>query len=246
MSMRRPLQGLLLLAGFSISACTAILVPDASDDNVDRCNTSADCPEIDDNRYVAICTSGEDQPDNSDQVCSSDFAEINCGETVYSGDHPLPEAYDDADKAKASYTNCDPDADYGKRGCPPTADTGSCNDGLVENQDGICDTSADPDIPAINAGDVGLGDIAGQDVADQFCRSYFCDERFVCDRSLGTPACVVCNSDDPYGEGGCGTLYIKGEPSSFYTTSESGEWNCDGNEGTDAVEFGPAPSPDGG
>ena len=243
MSTRRLVQGLLLLAGFSISACTAILVPGVDDDKVNRCNTSADCPEIDDNRYEAVCTSGEGQSDNSDQVCSSTYTEIECGQGVLPGDSTLEEAYAAAEAAKANYGGCDTES-LGKQGCGQPV--GGCLDGLEPNEDNICDVS-NPDIPAINAGDVGLSDIAGQDVADQFCRNYFCDERFVCDRSRTIPICVVCDSTraDDYGAGGCGTLYINGEMSTFYTDVE-GTGNCSGTADRTMLPFGDAPAGAGG
>ena len=238
MCTRRFLQGFLLFAGFSVSACTAILVPDVGDDNVNRCNVSADCPEIDDNRYEAVCTAGENQPDNSDQICSSAYTEVFCGPQAAEAGSMLEAAYEAADDAKANYGNCGEDT-FGLQGCPPPQ-TG-CVDGLEPNADNICDVPG-ADIPAINAGDVGLSEIAGQDVADQYCRNYFCDERFVCDRSRTNPTCVVCDGSD-YGEGGCGTLYINGTKSSFYTDVES-TGNCEGNRDRSEVPFGPAPTAD--
>ena len=234
MSTRRFLQGVLLLGGFSISACTAILVPNEDDDGVARCNTTSDCPDITDNRYVAVCTVGENQADNSDQVCSSDYEEVECGEEFYPLDHVLTTTFATAQSNKAAYTSCAAE-DRGTLGCGPSGST--CQGDLEVNVHGTCD---DPDnsSPLASAGQVGLADIAGRDVQDHFCRSYFCDERFVCDTSLSKPVCVVCNPNDPFGEGGCGTLYINGAMASVYQDVES-TGNCDGDVGPGNISFGP-------
>src|SRR5690606_31406971 len=48
MSTRSLISALLLLAAFTVSACTAFYVPTERDDRVQRCNTSEDCDDIDD------------------------------------------------------------------------------------------------------------------------------------------------------------------------------------------------------
>jgi hypothetical protein len=228
---------LTLLAGFTISACSAFFVPGVDDDGVQRCNTGEDCDPIDDNRHVPQCVYGVDQPENSEKVCSSAFKELNCNPDVYAGNHPLVERYEDVLDAKAAYGACDDDADKGKQGCGPL--NGACNDGL-ELIDGVCD---DPDAlyPSYNPSQVGGVDIAGQDVVDQFCRFYYCDESFVCDTSGTKWLCKPCDPNEEYGSGGCGTLYIDGAPSTVYTDPTAG--NCDGQIADGMVEFGPAPTP---
>jgi hypothetical protein len=242
MSIRRSLlPALLLFAGFTASACTAILVPDESEDGVERCNTSEDCDDTGDNRYIAQCVFGEDQPESSDKVCAADYEQINCGGEVYDGEHPLTIAFGEAVDAKGAYGQC-ADENRGERGCAPTPGVnGGCNDpdhGL--NESGVCDDLDDP-IPAVYPPDVGGIDIAGQDAKDQFCRWYFCDESFVCGKSGGADICQPCSGKDPadYGTGGCGQLYIQGERSPIYTDLDSA--NCEGDKNTDEAEFGPAP-----
>lgn len=236
MSMRRTLQGLLLLGGFALSACTAILVPDESNDGVARCNVTADCPDIDDNRYVSACVFGEGQPENSDKVCASDYEEIECGEMFYDATHPLTIAWAAADDARANYGSCSME-NRGSLGCRPNGS--SCDGDLVVNRFNTCDEDG-ADILAIASFEAGLGDAAGKDMQDQFCRSYFFDERFVCDTSLSKPVCVICNDNDAFGESGCATLYIDGAPSPAYAP---GLKNSDGRTATTEIEIGDPPAP---
>jgi hypothetical protein len=228
---------LTLLAGFTISACSAFFVPDVNDDGVARCNAFEDCTPPDDNRHVAQCVYGVGQPENSDKVCSSDFKELTCNKKVQSGEGQLEDLYDEvtSNQVKVFYSSCTPENE-GKQGCEPSP-TG-CNEGL-EVIDGICD---DPDAlyPAINPSQVGLSEIAGQDVLDQLCRFYFCDESFVCDDTGTKPICRACDPNEPYGEGGCGTLYIQGAPSPVYT--DVAESNCNGEIDLVDVAFGTAPT----
>jgi hypothetical protein len=239
MHMRRLASVSLLLAGFTISACTAFFVPDQGDDGVERCNNGEDCEKIDDNRYVAVCVSGEDQADNSSNICAADFAEINCNPEAYkSGDHPLFERYEEVTdtQGKIVYGQC-ADENLGKRGCAPRPD--GCDAGL-EVIEGVCD---DPSAlyPAINPSQVGGVEIAGQDVLDQYCRFYFCDESFVCDTSGSKWICKACDPNEEFGQGGCGTLYIQGQPSTVYTSLDSA--NCNGDIPDGEVVFGPANEP---
>jgi hypothetical protein len=241
MSMRRHLlPAFTLLAGFLASACTAILVPDESDDGVVRCNNTDDCKKISDNRFVSVCDRADGQADNSDKVCVADFEVVNCGGEAYNGDHPLSVAYGEALAAKALYGQCT-EENRGKRGCQPQMG-GVCNEGLaINNASGACD-DPNADIPAIYPPSVGGVDIAGQDAKDQFCRWYFCDETFVCARAGSRERCQPCSGTNPdnYGRGACGQLYVQGEPSSLYTPVDDG--NCNGTQPTTEAEFGPAPS----
>jgi hypothetical protein len=228
---------LTLLAGFTLSACSAFFVPDRGDDGVQRCNTGEDCDPIDDNRHVAQCVYGLDQPENSDKICSSDFKEQACTPEIQGSDGALKALYDDvtSPQVKQFYSSCTA-ANEGKQGCEPGPM--GCNEGLEEIE-GICD---DPNAlyPALNPSQVGLADIAGQDVLDQFCRFYFCDESFVCDQRPAKPICRACDPNEPYGEGGCGTLYIQGAPSPVYT--DVAQSNCNGEIDVAGVAFGTAPT----
>lgn len=239
---RRFISALSLFIGFTVSACAAFYVPDEKDDGVQRCNNGEDCDPIDDNRYVAVCVYGEDQPENSSKVCAVDFdTKIECGAESYDGNHPLSIAYADAVANKGAYGQCSDD-NQGKRGCAPKA--GMCNEGLkINNASGICDDPDDP-IPAVYPPDVGGVDIAGQDAKDQFCRWYFCDETFVCATVGQKEVCQPCSGTDPedYGDGACGQLYVQGEPSPIYTSLDGA--NCEGRLATTEAQFGPAPTPE--
>jgi hypothetical protein len=238
---------LTLLAGFTISACSAFFVPGVDDDGVQRCNTSEDCDPIDDNRHVAQCIYGLDQPENSDKVCSSDFKELTCHPEVQNGEGQLEALYEDvtSNQVKGAYGACDT-AFEGMRGCAPRPANNpemlpECDAGLEKIGD-LCD---DPNAlyPAINPSQVGLTEIAGQDVLDQLCRFYFCDQSFVCDRSGSKPICRACDPNEPYGEGGCGTLYLDGSPSPVYTHIDENGGNCNGDIDLADIQFGTAPVP---
>lgn len=229
--------------GFTVSACAAFYVPDEADDNVQRCNTTEDCDDTDDNRYVPQCVYGEGQPENSSKICAADFEKIPCGGEDYNIDHPLSVAYADAVAAKAAYGQCS-EENRGKAGCQP-APGGVCDTdaGLELNNDsGACWDPDDP-LPAIYPPSVGGLDIAGQDAKDQFCRSYFCDETFVCAKAGSRELCQPCSGKDldDFGGGSCGEIYIEGEPSTIYTGLDNA--NCEGKRGTDEAVFGPTPVP---
>ena len=234
MPKRRLVTVSLLLAGFTISACTAILVPDRGADGVQRCNTGEDCDATGDERYVAQCVFGADQPENSDKVCVAGFREdVSCNPTGYPADSRFVDVYNDAtsNQGKAAYVNCTME-NQGKRGCRPNA--GACESGLEENAEGFCD---DPGaaLPAVNPSQVeDLDLVAGQDVLDQFCRSFFCDENFVCDTSKFT--CTPCTEVDPFGEGGCGQIYLQGALSTVYTTIDEGASSCGDDQPDDIAK----------
>src|SRR5262245_44446605 len=122
-----------MLAGFTISACSAFYVPDENDDKVVRCNTTEDCTDPGDNRHVAQCIYGEGQPENSPKVCAATFKEVNCNPEAYNGTHPLVEIFDDltSTQGKARYGACSTDMpdNRGKQGCPPDMN-GACAAGL--------------------------------------------------------------------------------------------------------------------
>lgn len=245
-SLARPLaRSLLLAVGFLASACTAILVPDADgkDDGVTRCNNVGDCPDdLDDNRFRYQCVYGEGQAENSSKVCVADFEEVNCNPDAYEGDHPYVVAYTDAtdNQSKSQYVACSME-NLGKQGCGFSIDF-PCEPGLVDNGEGICDDTDDATPKAIAPNKV-VEEVqaAGQDVADQFCRWRFGEEDWVCDTSGSKWTCRDCNPSAPFGQGGCGTLYIQGVPSPVYT--DLADANVDGDKEDDLVSFGPVPEP---
>lgn len=224
MPKRRLVPVTLLLAGFTISACTAILVPNQDDDGVERCNTGDDCAPTGDERYVAVCVFGADQPDSSDKICVADFKDdIGCNGMNYPATSRFFEVHDEAttNPGKAAYINCTME-NLGKQGCAPNA--GACEAGLEVNEAGFCH---DPNAPFPTINPTQLDDIdkvAGQDVRDQFCRAFFCDENFVCDMTTST--CKPCTDVDEFGEGGCGQLYLQGQLSSVYQPIDEGASSC--------------------
>jgi len=239
---RPTLLAALLLAGFTASACTAILVPNEKDDGVVRCNNSTECPTLDDNRTRSQCVYGEGQDQKSSKVCVADFAEINCNGGTYEGTHPFAEAYAEAtdNGSKASYVGCTTE-NLGKRGCGYNIDT-PCADGLVPNDKDICDDT-DPNTPeAISPTKLPEGvEAAGQDVVDQFCAWRFGDENWVCDTtgSQGKWVCRDCDLAKEFGQGGCGQLYLQGVVSTVYT--DLADANFDGDKDDTEVTFGAIP-----
>jgi len=106
---------------------------------------------------------------------------------------------------------------------------------LEVGDEGFCvDPDEGPGNPTISLR--GNSEFAGQDVLDQFCRSFFCDDSFVCDSTDFT--CVKCDPEEPFGEGGCGTVVVAGEPSCVYTAAQT-ESVCDGPDAdTNSPKFG--------
>ncbi len=235
---RPSVHALLFVAGFTASACTAILVPDENDDGVVRCNNVDDCPAQTDNRNTSVCNYGADQDEKSSKVCYADFDDIDCNPEVYDGAHPFALAYTEAtdNASKAQYVACTSE-NLGKQGCGFNIDF-PCAAGLTPNADDICDDSdpATPKAVAPNKLADGL-EPAGLDVADQFCKWRFGDENWVCDTD--TSLCRDCDPGQPFGQGGCGILYLQGVPSSVYT--DLADANVDGDKPDDEVTFGPIP-----
>lgn len=237
-------RALLLFAGFTASACTAILVPDKDDDGVIRCNNSGECPTLQDNRYVSQCVYGEGQEQSTSKVCVADFAEINCKPEAYDGMHPYVVAYEDAtdNASKSQYVGCTAE-NIGKQGCGFNIMT-QCAAGLAPNDNDICDDT-DPNTPEAISPPKVIKDVqaAGQDVADQFCAWRFGDENWVCDTTApsGKWLCRDCDPAKEFGQGGCGQLYLQGAPSTVYT--DLADANYDGDKEDVEVTFGPIPEP---
>lgn len=243
-------RSLLLAFGYSVSflasACTAILVPDASgkDDGVARCNNVDDCPDdLEDNRFRYQCVYGEGQADNSSKVCVADFEEVNCHPDAYANDstHPFPLAYVDAtdNLSSSQYIACAME-NLGKQGCGFSIDF-PCEAGLVATEDGICDDTDESTPKAIAPNKVDDDvEAAGQDVLDQFCGWRMGDEEWVCDTSGAKWVCRDCSSSEAFGKGGCGKLYIQGAISPVYTDLADAN---DGSKDDAEVTFGPVPEP---
>lgn len=219
------------LGTFGVS-CTAILAPR---DDVQRCSNVDDCEPTGDNRYVSACKYDDDNldldPSQVDQICVADWKpSVGCNEENFlDPEHVYRAAFDELGDV-TRYASCDPATQLGTRGCLPMA--GSCQAGLELNELGLCDDT-DPATPlAVQAT---TEELVGQDVRDQFCRSFFCDDRFVC--NTNTNFCVMCDPDRPFGEGGCGEIYIAGARSCVYDSDE-----CVGEDVTDElVSFGACP-----
>ena len=220
--------------GFVLSACTAILVPDVDDDGVARCDVTTDCPEIDDNRYVAVCTLPEHVDPGTDKICTADYESVLCGSTAYAPSHPLTQTLAAAAADPSRYGNCASEL-LGARGCGPSTD--GCAPGLAVNPYGTCDVP-DGEVFSVGAGQLELDEAVGRDVEDRFCRAYFCDERFVCSHRTGQPRCVLCDPTRFFGLAGCGTLYVQGQPSSVYLDVEA-TGNCEGDKPSTEIVFGP-------
>ena len=222
--LRAPLIATSLLFGL---ACTAILNPR---DDVQRCGSATDCKASEDNRYVVECIFPEDSELDSTEVskvCVADFKPLSCNamDLMSSNpDHPLAVVWDSL--SLGTRYACD-DEFKGAKGCQPRDDQ-TCNDGLTL-ANGYCN-DGDQSVRYLGSGE--LMELRGQDVLDQYCRQFFCDNDFVCDTTDFT--CVKCDDDAPFGEGGCGEVYVNGAPSCVYTPDV--ESVCD--EG-DAVEDEP-------
>lgn len=189
-----------LLPAAAVAGCT-LVVPDASDE-VQQCGNASDCSAPDDGRLSALCDNNSDPG-----VCYTDWKEIACDPGGLPDDHIYPTRFNEVRSSRYSCGEF-----QGQQGCPPDPMEG-CGSGLAVNDDGICDVDGGDAVQIATSDE----ELRGQDVADQFCRSLFCDTSFVCKR-IGTrnPVCQACDPDQPFGEGGCGTVYVGGAPSSAY------------------------------
>jgi hypothetical protein len=211
------------------AGCTAILDPERIDD-VYRCEFDGQCPVHEDPRFDNVCTT-DDDTSRAPKICAPAPA-VSCD----------PHEYDETSEFVALFRavmaeedryemQCD---DLGPvQGCP--VGFGECPAGLsVHDRSGRCDDD-DPGTPPALAP---IPEVGGQDVLDQFCRATFCNDRFVCDTS--EHRCVPCLLGEPLGRGGCGDLYLGGERSSVYTSTEELDVNCMGPDSTEEnITFGP-------
>jgi hypothetical protein len=211
----------LLGLGWAGLGCTVILAPK---DDVQRCNTADDCDETGDPRYVSECRFDEANLDEDsldfDKVCVAAFKIQTCDPNVVGG-----ELQAEFERLNTPFRYACDDTIV-QKGCPPPP--GSTCAPLAENYLGFCDDEENPSSPAYS-GVV----FPAQDLVDGFCQSFFCDSDWVCDENF---ECVKCDPDPevPPGEGGCGTLYIGGEPSCAYPSDPS----CgDGNTSADDPRF---------
>ena len=207
----------LLPLGFILGACTLVLPPDESDDNVERCDNSSECTESDDNRVVAVCYVDEGLTQGAPGVCVSDYVEITCASSDFAApnlDGLRPEWSQkalDAMANGAAYAACE-DANLGKNGCAPPSG-GSCDEGLeLQTVDGLS-RCVDPDaLPKVLPPSVAR---AGQEVEDAFCRAYFgCDSAFVCNQAIGK--CQPCDPTADPDNGGCYEMWVNGALATAY------------------------------
>ncbi len=206
-------------------ACTAILNPR---DDVERCGAATDCEGTGDKRYVVECRFEEGVDSTEvDGVCVAEFAQPSCNPANYANpEHPLTIAL--SMRGNASNYLCDTPELEGQLGCPPRSTDGGCAEGLAV----VNGTCLVPGSDMVSLA-VGGTELYGQDILDQFCRSYFCDEQFVCDRDSGF-ICVPCDPDEPFGNGGCGTVVARGAESCIYDNDD-----CDApNSNVDKPNFG--------
>ncbi|MCY1012374.1 hypothetical protein OV079_43930 [Nannocystis pusilla] len=259
-----PIRSLVASALFAVVAslgCNFIMNPDG--DGVFRCDNPDDCDvplqdALADKRTQSRCAAaggggGGFTQSQDNKVCSVlDKEDVSCNPAPYANDDSVPvaKAYNDALDEGGAYS-CAQEL-YGSAGCPPNGST--CNEGLelrtYETLSGDADnpeqTEARVCAPKGVAAVAGNSAVRGFDVLDQHCRSYFCDDAFVCNRGSGTSSgwrCVRCDPDKAYGNGGCGTMYLQGAPSTVYTADLGGD-ACDDVASADKTEFGPVvPAP---
>lgn len=207
------------LAISSTVSCSAIFAPK---DDVQRCGSGSDCDSTGDTRYTAQCVF---DPDNLDldtskveKICVAAFSSnVGCDPGSSLMNEQVGMFFADVEGGGPFYNpvgmTC---ADLGGvLGCPPVG--------------GVCDAGLELDVETNICGD-GSGTVyspstyAGQDVLDQYCRSFFCDEKFVCDTDVSK--CVLCDPDKPFGEGGCGELYVAGAKSCIYQDADEIKSAC--------------------
>lgn len=264
-----PIRSLVASALFAVVAslgCNFIMNPDG--DGIFRCDNADDCDvplreALADLRTQSRCAAGggggggfTQSQDN--KVCSIvDLENVSCNPGVFTSDEStaVSKAYAEAVKQNGAYSACLTE-NYGTAGCPPNG--GACNSGLeVRTYQSL---SGDADNPEQGEFKVcapkGVDAVAPNsatrqfDVLDQHCRSYFCDDSFVCNRGSGTSSgwrCGRCDPDKAYGNGGCGTMFLQGAPSTVYTDDLGGD-ACLPEADFDKTTFGPvvqapAPSP---
>jgi hypothetical protein len=229
----RPQHALLLLLLGSALGCFLVT---KADDSADRCETAEDCPQPDDKRYQTVCEFGEKgleedlDPADVDMVCVGAFAPLSCDPNGFIEGHPVAQLIDS--RRPPDYASpCDGEK-AGTKGCP-----GTCVDGLTKNADDICDDD-DPNTPPAIRSDP--DENLHQDILDQFCRSFFCDRTFVCDTD--GHICKPCDPSMPYGNSGCGDLYINGELSCLYLTAAELGASCQAPDpNRDEPNFGDCP-----
>lgn len=262
-----PIRSLVASALFAVVAslgCNFIMNPDG--DGIFRCDNPDDCDvplqaELADDRGQSRCAAaggggGGFTQSQDNKVCSLvDREDVSCNPSAIMSDPEIPvaKAYAEAQKQNGAYASCIIE-DYGTAGCPPNGST--CNTGLeVRTYQSLSGDADNPEqmefkVCAPKGVDVVAPNTATRqfDVLDQHCRSFFCDESFVCNRGSGTSSgwrCVRCDPEKAYGNGGCGTMYLQGAPSTVYTDDLGGD-ACESTANFDKTDFGPvvqAPAP---
>lgn len=224
-ALRPLLLSILSVAGFSVLAsnvaCTLIVNPR---DDVQRCGSSDDCEATGDQRYIAECRFDAGSTVDStevDKICVAAYKPAGCNPDSFVGqngeDHPLVARIEEAERSMRYVCA---EESLGLRGCPPSPGVG-CGEGLAVNDFGLCD-SDDGLSPAFASTSI-EADVP-QDVLDQFCKSFYCEDDFVCDTE--TFSCVRCDPDEMPGQGGCGTVFVQGQPSCEYLLGDALEDQC--------------------
>ncbi len=230
-----------IVSAAPLAGCSAIFNPERSDtvircDNVDECqNNETIAAALKDKRIEPICAApegGSNDLSGSDEntVCSVTDKLISCDPTKLTSESDFVIRYNEAQDVNGVYIACDVDK-LGSQGCKP--DTGTCAAGLTVNAYGVCDDPNNP-LPAYEAST----ENAGQDVLDQLCRQFYCDEGdgFACSSDF---ICKRCEPGKPIGEGGCGTMWVNGTPSSVYVSNDG----CDPTKSSiENSQFGPIPT----
>jgi hypothetical protein len=205
------------------SACSVILKPR---DDVERCGTAEECSPTGDNRYEPVCKFDDENLDldstKIDKICVADFRSIGCDPMGYSSGSGLNNLFlETTEKSSCVDLGCSME-NMGKAGCPPPSGEG-CGSGLELDDEGFCN-DPDADEPIIPPSYLAANDLDDQHVRDQFCKSFFCDDSFVCNSD--TKKCQRCDTDRPFGEGGCGLVYSEGEIAKVYVLGDDLEAQC--------------------
>lgn len=252
----RSLVASVLFAVATSFGCNFIMNPEG--DGVFRCDNPDDCnvplaEALFDKRGQSRCGAagggaGGFTESQDNKVCSIvDREDVSCNPSIITSDENLPVAmtYTEAVAQLGVYASCAVE-DYGTEGCQPAGST--CAAGLkVRTYDSLSGESDNPEVSEglqVCARDgvsavLANGALKGFDVLDQHCRSYFCDDDFVCNRGSGTSSgwrCTRCDPDKAYGNGGCGTLYLQGAPSTVYADVGA---SCEAEASFDKTDFGP-------
>ncbi len=220
------------------SSCSLILDPERHDD-VDRCDFDDDCPIAPDPRdeqYCTVAATYQDQDIDFSRICATRPA-VSCDPREYPFASVIASRYREATRQVDRYAeHCT--GQSGIQGCVPNE--ASCTEGLAPHPISRRCDDADPQTPPAVAAEP---QVAGQDVLDQFCRAVYCNVDFAC--RARDFKCVPCQLGDSIGSGGCGDLYIAGQRSGAYQSSDELIRDCAGPQvDLPSVQIGPVEGDD--